>query len=149
VEDCLVLSIHDLIRQGAVVPGSLHHSLWSWTNDAAEEPHAIARYEGDLRNESAAWLQLQCITEDGSVNQSLWLTHTHPHFGGLRWWFWCPVMNVRAGKLYLPPGARLFASRRAYGLTYESCQRSGASERFWQQLVRDTEGTREVLAKVL
>jgi hypothetical protein len=53
---------------------------------------------------------------------------TRPRFGGLRWWFICPLIvngrrcNRRVGKLYLPPAARYFGCRHCHDLTYTSCQ---------------------------
>ena len=61
---------------------------------------------------------------------TVWLTTTRPHFGGLRWWFCCPLRvegrpcGRRVGKLYLPPGGRYFGCRHCYDLTYTSCQES-------------------------
>jgi hypothetical protein len=58
------------------------------------------------------------------------LTTTRPRFGGLRWWFVCPLLvsgrpcRRRVGKLYLPPRARYFGCRHCYDLTYTSCQES-------------------------
>jgi hypothetical protein len=56
------------------------------------------------------------------------LATTRPHFGGCRWWFLCPLRGCgrRAGKLYLPCGARLFGCRHCYGLTYATCGKRGA-----------------------
>ena len=139
VEDCLVLSIHELIREGAIIPGCFRHGLWNWSYEDADEPHATICYEGDLRNRGAARLRLTYTDNDAPVSQYIWLTTTKPHYGGLRWWFRCPSRNIRVGKLYLPPGGCFFASRQAHGLTYTSCQRSGARERFWRQMARDLE----------
>src|SRR5262249_61760480 len=50
------------------------------------------------------------------------LATTRPRFGGLRWWFLCPGCDGRVGKLYLPPGERLFSCRKCHDLTYTSCQ---------------------------
>ena len=50
---------------------------------------------------------------------------TVPNFGGLRWWFVCPLSKRRATKLHLPPGKDCFAHRDAHDLTYRSCQESG------------------------
>src|SRR4029434_2504444 len=36
------------------------------------------------------------------------------HYGGRKWFFLCPVMNRRASVLWLPRGARHFASRHAW-----------------------------------
>jgi hypothetical protein len=37
-------------------------------------------------------------------------------FGGQRWWFLCPRTGQRVSRLHLPPGATIFASRKAYRL---------------------------------
>jgi hypothetical protein len=50
---------------------------------------------------------------------------TAPNFGGLRWWFVCPLSKRRATKLHLPPGETCFAHRDVNDLTYRSCQGSG------------------------
>lgn len=44
-------------------------------------------------------------------------------------WFVCPHARCRARVLYLPPGGRQFASRRAWRLTYRSRRESGAHRR--------------------
>ena len=65
------------------------------------------------------------------------LVTTQPTYGGCRWWFLCPLTREeprRAAKLYLPPGGHYFASREAYGLTYQSCQESGQFRRLFRQL---------------
>jgi hypothetical protein len=62
------------------------------------------------------------------VNYRVDLTATRPRFGGLCWWFVCPLVvgglgcDRRVGKLYLPPGGRYYGCRHCYGLTYTSCQ---------------------------
>jgi hypothetical protein len=56
------------------------------------------------------------------------VTSTVPRFGGLRWWFVCPLSvngnecGRRVGKLYLPDGARYFGCRRCHDLVYRSSQ---------------------------
>jgi hypothetical protein len=149
VEDCLVLSIQDLICQGVLVPGSFCSGLWTWRyGAAAEPPDATISYESDLRSPGSAWLRLWFTTEHGPTDQYIWFTRTKPNYGGARWWFRCPLLNIRAGKLYLPPGARMFASRLAHELTYTSCRQSGASERLWRQAARAGEtDTATVAAK--
>jgi hypothetical protein len=53
-----------------------------------------------------------------------------PHFGGVRWYFLCPLkVNGRpclrrVSKLYLPPGVIYFGCRVCYRLTYTSSQES-------------------------
>jgi len=53
-----------------------------------------------------------------------------PHFGGVRWYFLCPLVHEgrpclhRGEKLYLPPGGLYFGCRKCYDLTYTSSQDS-------------------------
>src|SRR5262249_15292280 len=55
------------------------------------------------------------------------LQTTRPRFGGLRWWFTCPLVvngwpcHRCVAKLYLPPGARYFGRRHCHRLTYKRC----------------------------
>jgi hypothetical protein len=57
------------------------------------------------------------------------LETTRPNFGGLRWWFLCPITGRRVGVLYLPgKGGTVFASRQASGLAYRS-QRASPEDR--------------------
>jgi hypothetical protein len=56
------------------------------------------------------------------IDDKVYLVPTHPHFGGLRWWFVCPHLNRRVRTLYLPRSGRHFWSRHAYELAY-ACQR--------------------------
>jgi hypothetical protein len=69
-------------------------------------------------------------------------------FGGRRWWFTCPLCsngtpcNRRAGKLYLPPGARYFGCRLCHNLTYRSSQEAHQAERVFGRLGVDPESAR-------
>jgi hypothetical protein len=122
VEDCLVLSIEDFIRPGAVATRKSWRGSFRW-HDQGQSILSFD-YEVNLYGErrGALWLhagRVHCFT----------LIATTPHFGGRRWWFRCPVKGIRAAKLYLPPGARQFGSRQAYVLTYRSCQESHRLDR--------------------
>jgi hypothetical protein len=58
------------------------------------------------------------------VEQRIGLVTTTPHYGGIRWWFVCPIdhggrpCGERVGKLYLPAGASLFGCRSCHNLAY-------------------------------
>ena len=61
------------------------------------------------------------------VKLAVELTYTHPNYGGLRWWFMCPlvrdngkVCGKRIAKLWLPPGQRCFGCSGCHELTYKS-----------------------------
>jgi hypothetical protein len=77
------------------------------------------------------------------VDYKVRLVTTKPHYGGLRWWFICPLVRFDGGpprrveKLYLPSGGKYFGSREAYGLTYTSCQESGKFNRLFGSLAAE------------
>ena len=85
-------------------------------------------------------------TEDITVPVRLETTPTQ--FGGRRWWFTCPLIvrgiacTRRAGKLYLPPGARHFGCRKCHDLTYRSCQVAHQAERVFGRFGLDAESAR-------
>ncbi|MBC8234705.1 MAG: hypothetical protein ISR58_13860 [Anaerolineales bacterium] len=58
------------------------------------------------------------------------LTTTPLAWGGVRYWFLCPIVGCvrRVGCLYLPPGGKYFGCRHCYNLSYQS-QQEGNSER--------------------
>jgi hypothetical protein len=63
-----------------------------------------------------------CDPETGSlryrtehVDQLITLVSCPRHFGGRQWYFVCPVTHRRASVLWMPPGAKQFYSRHAWG----------------------------------
>ena len=126
VEDSLVLSVSALTQAGALVPGERIGGTWGWTYEGEDRPHAIVRYDANLTEPDDPWLRLRYDVNGGRVECMVRLVSTRPNYGGRRWWFLCPLVGRRAAKLYLPPGAKLFGSREAYGLTYAFCQASGS-----------------------
>jgi hypothetical protein len=50
----------------------------------------------------------------GALQQSIDLVAAPRHYGGVQWYFTCPVTRRRASVLWLPPGASCFASRQAW-----------------------------------
>ncbi len=137
VEDCLVLSPnHFVVSRGRRLAGGWRRGSLCW-RDSEDRPFAVVSYEVNFwgGGRGCVWLEYDRYGEE--VHSSISLITTTPHFGGRRWWFKCPVKHIRVGKLYLPPGAIHFASRKAHDLTYTSCQQSGQSDRFWRTLARD------------
>jgi len=66
--------------------------------------------------------------EKEDIDEPVRLQTTCPHWGGVRWWFTCPLVvdgtscRRRVRKLYLPPGGRYFGCRHCHDLTYRSAQ---------------------------
>jgi hypothetical protein len=79
-------------------------------------------YEANAIDAADAWFRIIAHVNGEPVDYRIRLVTTRPHFGGLRWWFICPLSGRRAAKLHRPPGYKYFAHREAYGLTYQSCQ---------------------------
>jgi len=60
---------------------------------------------------------------------------TQPHFGGVRWWFRCPLSSRRVRCLYLIGGG--LASRQALGLGYQVQRESPKDQRLRAAQVAD------------
>ena len=66
--------------------------------------------------------------EKQDLRYDIGLATTPCRYGGLRYWFICPLVrngypcHRRITKPYLPSGGTHYGCRRCYNLTYESCQ---------------------------
>lgn len=70
--------------------------------------------------------------EQQDLRYDVELATTPCRYGGLRYWFICPLVKNdspcrrRITKLYLPPSSTYYGCRHCYNLTYESCQEHDA-----------------------
>ena len=133
VEEGLILGVKDLVAIGALDPGWRKGSLRG--NRVPKQSHLAIQLVHVLPERNGTlWLR---YTVDGkSMYYTVTLVSTVPHYGGRRWWFICPIKKIRVGKLYLPPGASQFASRKAHDLTYRSVQESGWRKRFRRRMAQ-------------
>lgn len=120
VENCLTLHINELLRQGAILPGYTCFGSVGWTNASTGQQCASIRYEADLSDTTGPGVRLQYTAKGVPKDYVVRLEATPCPYGGVRWWWVCPMSGLRAAKLHLPPGATVFASRQAYGLAYRS-----------------------------
>ena len=125
VEDCLSLDINKLLRDGLLVPGwRVAPSILRWTETRTGRETAAMAFVADLADPGAAWMRLAFGSGEGASRRehecTIRLATTRPRFGGLRWWFVCPLSGRRCGTLHLPHGASVFASRQAWRLDYHS-----------------------------
>src|SRR5262245_50817559 len=144
VEQCKNLDANRWMREGILRAGVRLSGGWRWVYQDGRE-HSIS-YEVDTLDATGPAVRLSyTITREGtqerdSLDYRVQLTTTRPRFGGLRWWFICPLVargwpcERRVGKLYLPPGGRYFGCRHCYDLTYTSCQESRKHDRLWRML---------------
>jgi hypothetical protein len=133
VEECLPLDVERMRREGTFgcPPGTIRTILWknSWGGN-----QAMLAFEIVL---DPAWgMALSIDPELANIPPALKLpakylvpiATTRPHFGGIRFWFRCPVARdgkpcgKLAGRLYLPPEQQVFACRDCHNLTYASVQ---------------------------
>ena len=140
VEECLTLDINRLVRDHVVRRWTCGSR--TWTNTFTGERIASVGYlvEPVELGYDDLVLRLNYTRtvrdEKHEVDLPIYLTWTRPHFGGVRWWFTCPLIvrgdacNRRVGKLHLPPGARYFGCRHCHNLTYQSCQDSRKFDAF-------------------
>ncbi len=134
VEDCIVLSIDDLVNKAVVLAGGWRRGSLACRYSDWDLPRAVIDYEVNLRGGDRGCVWLEYARHGKEVHSCISLISTALHFGGHRWWFKCPAKGIRVGKLYLPPVATHFASRQAHDLTYKSCQQSGQFNRFCRKL---------------
>jgi hypothetical protein len=120
VDDSLVLSIKELFDQGLIGENAFRAGSLSWRNVDTFQFHGTIWYEADLRNPEGASLRLRYEMDGLEMDYGVPVAFTEPSYGGRRWYFRCPVQHIRVTKLFLPPGARRFASRQAHDLTYRS-----------------------------
>ncbi len=125
VEDALGLNINRFIQWGALRfygPDTYWQGSLKWSY-GDREPFASAGYTVTYDGDSGPVLTMRYrIDGRENIDQPITLQSTRPNYGGVRWWFTCPGCHRRAGRLYLPSGARFFACRRCHDLTYRSAQ---------------------------
>lgn len=127
---CLSIDINRLARDGALRAEST--GVVSWTNRIGSV-NATLRFEVIETDDGRILYLSYRLNGRQDVFVPIRVQATKPNFGGVRWWFNCPMVingktcNRRVGKLYLRryPGCRV-----CHSLTYESCQESKASKDF-------------------
>lgn len=146
VEDGRLLDANRWMREGILAAGVWHTGGWYWFRDAErKERTSDIGYEVDTTG-ATPWVRLTYSFKATGikVDYKVPLTTTRPRFGGVRWWFICPLkVNGRAcgrrvGKLYLPPSSSYFGCRHCHDLTYTSSQESHKYDGFYRLMARNT-----------
>ena len=146
VEDCLSLDANRWTREGILKEGVFKAGTLRWTygNGSTFAVHyevVTGTPDPSVVRLSYSWIWT-ATGEQESANYRVPLTTTMPRFGGLRWWFVCPLSingrpcGRRVGKLFLPPHARYFGCRHCHDLTYTSCQESHKYDGLYRLLAR-------------
>jgi hypothetical protein len=130
VEDCRSVSISFLRKHGYLCPQCSKSGGISWKNCYGEETSSIGIVVSTFEDESFVRLYYT-VTDRNSGKKTDYdykvrLTTTLCNFGGIRYWFICPLSRNgvycgrRVAKLYKAPGANYFGCRHCYNLSYES-----------------------------
>jgi hypothetical protein len=143
VEECFSLDVGKLLRRGFLRAGQRCVGTWSWPL-LRSGGWFVADIEADALDPTNATARLRHRSLRGPLDYTVRLTTTSPRFGGLRFWFTCPLTvngrrcGRRVGKLYLPLGAPYFGCRACHQLTYRSCQESHKNDALFRLLARET-----------
>ena len=152
VDECRHIDAARWMREGILAPDLRCSGGRVWKHGYTGEPTASIGYEVNTTIPEP-WVRLSYTStprrgEPQHYDYRISLATTQPHFGGLRWWFQCPLIKQgqacerRVAKLYLPPGGLYFGCRQCYELTYESCQESHKYDRLWRSIGMDAEAIR-------
>jgi hypothetical protein len=127
VEDCTQLSIFKLKEFGLL--SGYHATTLTWTRSLSGKKSSIGII---VDTEDEPYVKVNYTITDRSTdektdyNYKIQLATTLCHFGGVRYWFICPLTKNgiycgrRVGTLYLGSGGHYFGCRHCYGLSYES-----------------------------
>lgn len=128
VEDCRSVSISFLKKHDYF--GGYRSGGIAWKNCYGEETSSIGVAVSTMEGDN--YVRFQYTTTDRSTGEKteydykVRLTTTLCNFGGVRYWFICPLSRNgvycgrRVAKLYKAPGGSYFGCRHCYNLSYES-----------------------------
>lgn len=148
VEDCRLLDANRWMREGILRQGVWQSGKWAWWNPRTLEKTSSIDYELNTIDPSRPWLRLNyTITRtQEKFDYKVALQTTCPNYGGIRWWFTCPLIidgrpcSRRVVKLYLPLGGQYYGCRVCYNLTYRSCQESHRYDSLFATIARNIPG---------
>jgi len=130
VEDCRSVSIsfhtkHDYLSENSCRSGGI-----AWKNCYGEETSSIgiviSTFEGEKYVRFYYTVTDRNSGEKTDYDYKVSLTTTPCNFGGVRYWFICPLSKNgvycgrRVAKLYKAPGGNYFGCRHCSNLSYES-----------------------------
>ncbi len=138
VEECRVLDIGSLVRDNL-----LQHEYSSGSITWRDYTGQVTSTVGYTLSEGLFTLHYHFTSgwnKGKHIDLPIQIQTTEPHYGGLRYWFTCPLVkhgracNRRVTKLYLPPGGLYYGCRHCYDLSYTSSQEAHKYERMGGEL---------------
>jgi len=112
LEDGLKLDLNQLVRDGIVVPGVVTAPRTTfWQVAGSRDVVAVAVITANLTDLACPRFRIRMR----GLDQTIDLIPQRRRFGGVQWYFQCPVLGLRASVLWKPPGAKRFCSRQSWG----------------------------------
>ena len=128
VEDCRSVSISFMRRHDYFC--GYRSGVISWTNHWGEKTSSIGIAVSTMNGENYARLNYTSTNrhtgKKTDYDYKIPLVSTPCNFGGIRWWFICPLTTNgvycgrRVAKLYCAPGGHYYGCRHCYDLSYDS-----------------------------
>ncbi len=115
------LRISRMVEMGVIKQGVIASGNWQWTRNG--EQVANIGYSVKTLYTDSPHIRLQYTSNGESLDYTVSLTTTRPHYGGVRWWFQCPARGCgrHVAVLY---GGKIFACRHCHRLAYPCQQES-------------------------
>ena len=134
VEDCWEIDVNQLAKKGSLNVGIT--DVLSWKDPGTGKRLSSVGFSTYLSAGGDRIFQLSYDWDHSEhILIPIQLQTTPMHFGGVRWWFTCPLIvdgnpcNRRVAKLYLSRDSMYYGCRRCHNLTYRSCQEAHQLER--------------------
>lgn len=145
VEECLTLDINRLVKDGLLYADIDTSGTLTWRNTRTGKEVAQCAFGVNTIDPSSSWIRVSYSLEERGaiISYKIGLQTTRPNFGGVRWWFTCPLSKNgvpckrRVAHLHIPPGDEYFGCRHCYDLTYTSCRESHRFDRLFNSIGKD------------
>ena len=128
VEDCRSVSISFLKRHDYFCGSRSGRIVWKNSDDEEVGSIGVVVSVMDGDNYARLYYTITDLSkgDETEYDYKIKLTTTPCHFGGIRYWFICPLSvgsvpcGRRVAKLYRAPNADYYGCRHCYDLTYQS-----------------------------
>lgn len=122
LDECRNIDINRMQKMGAIKPDTIKSGVWQWVDVQTGEVVSSISYTCKTLYTDHDYINLRYTFTDSNegINYDIKLVKTYPHYGGVRYWFICPVTGKRVAKLYLTPYDGRFISRHVHKLLYAS-----------------------------
>ena len=122
-EESLGLSVYNLKRRGMLTGHTAVEITWVSSGSGKESTVSVIV---EITDDPHVTLIYSLTDREGNktdYNYEVSLLTTPCTYGGVRYWFACPVCHERVGVLYLAPGNVYFMCRHCNNITYHSRNR--------------------------